>query len=108
MASLDKLFDKGDIDLEDYLEYAPQNVIPFKDRLLKKVRERKELAAQQQAEQEALMSTQPQPDPAAEQQAKLEQQLALKQADHQNRLEVEQLKSQTQLQQAAMRQPAQR
>lgn len=106
MASLDKLFDKQDIDLEDYLEYAPQNVIPFKDRLLKKVRERKELAAQQQAQQEAMMSQQPQVDPAAEQQAKLEQQLALKQADHQNRLEVEQIKSQTALQQAALRQPA--
>ncbi|KGE20053.1 hypothetical protein [Paenibacillus wynnii] len=106
MASLDKLFDKGDLDLEDYLEYAPQNVIPFKDRLLKKVRERKEMAAQQQAQQEAMMSQQPQVDPAAEQQAKLEQQLALKQADHQNKLEVEQIKSQTALQQAAMRQPA--
>lgn len=106
MASLDKLFDKQDIDLEDYLEYAPQNVIPFKDRLLKKVRERKEMAAQQQAQQEAMMSQQPQVDPAAEQQAKLEQQLALKQTDHQNKLEVEQIKSQTALQQAAMRQPA--
>lgn len=108
MASLDKLFDKGDIDLEDYLEYAPQNVIPFKDRLLKKVRERKQQAAQQQAQQEAMMAQQPQADPAAEQQAQLQNQLALKQADHQNKLEVEQLKANTQLQQAALKQPVQR
>ncbi|MEN2765770.1 hypothetical protein [Ornithinibacillus xuwenensis] len=40
MASLDKLFDGQHITLEDYLEFAPQNVIPFKDRLLKRLEER--------------------------------------------------------------------
>lgn len=107
MASLDKLFDGQHIDLEDYLEYAPQNVIPFKDRLLKKVRERKEMAAQQQAMQEQMMAQQPQPDPAAERQAQLQSQMAMKQQEHQQRMEVEQLKAQTALQQTAMRQPIQ-
>ncbi|MCE3202479.1 hypothetical protein [Paenibacillus sonchi] len=107
MASLDKLFDSQNIDLEDYLEYAPQNVIPFKDRLLKKVRERKELAAQQQAMQEQMMAQQPQPDPAAELQAQLQNQMAMKDQEHQQRMEVEQLKAQTALQQTAMRQPIQ-
>lgn len=107
MASLDKLFDGQHIDLEDYLEYAPQNVIPFRERLLKKVRERKELAAQQQAEQEAAVAAQPQPDPVAEQQAKLQNDMAIKQQEHQQRMEVEQLKAQTALQQTAMRQPVQ-
>jgi hypothetical protein len=42
MASLDKLFDGQHISLEDYLEFAPQNVIPFKDRLLKKIEAQKQ------------------------------------------------------------------
>jgi hypothetical protein len=46
MTSLDKLFDGQHITLEDYLQFAPKNVIPFKDRLLKKIQERME---QQQA-----------------------------------------------------------
>ncbi|WP_342440013.1 hypothetical protein NSS79_15405 [Paenibacillus sp. FSL L8-0436] len=108
MASLDKLFDSQNIDLEDYLEYAPQNVIPFKDRLLKKVRERKEQQALVEQQMQSMQQQMPQPDPAAEQEAQLQQQLALKQADHQNKLEVEQLKANTQLQQAAIKQPAQR
>lgn len=107
MSSLDKLYDRDAIDLESYLEYAPNNVIPFKDRLLKKVREQKEQAAQQQALQEQMMAQQQQADPAAEQQAQLQQQMALKQQDHANRMEVEQLKANTQLQQTAMRQPVQ-
>jgi hypothetical protein len=41
MSSLDKLFDGQYISLEDYLEFAPQNVIPFKDRLLKKIEDQK-------------------------------------------------------------------
>lgn len=41
MSSLDKLFDTQQISLEDYLEFAPQNVIPFKDRLLKKIEAQK-------------------------------------------------------------------
>ncbi|MEK8206764.1 hypothetical protein NST41_14320 [Paenibacillus sp. FSL L8-0696] len=107
MASLDRLFDKEEIDLEDYLEYAPNNVIPFKDRLLKKVRAAKEQKAAMEQQMQAMQQQMPQTDPAADQQAKLEQQMALKQADHQNKLEVEQLKANTAIQQAAMRQPAQ-
>ncbi|OMD92993.1 hypothetical protein BSK49_01000 [Paenibacillus odorifer] len=107
MASLDRLFDKEEIDLEDYLEYAPNNVIPFKDRLLKKVRAAKEQQAAMEQQMQAMQQQMPQADPAAEQQAQLEQQVALKQQDHQNKLEIEQLKANTAIQQAAMRQPAQ-
>jgi hypothetical protein len=39
MTSLDKLFDKGAISLEQYLTFAPNNVIPFKDRLLKSIQQ---------------------------------------------------------------------
>lgn len=46
MASLDRLFDGQHITIEDYLEFAPQNVIPFKDRLLKRLEERSEQMAQ--------------------------------------------------------------
>lgn len=98
MASLDKLYDREAIDLEDYLEYAPKNVIPFKDRLLKKVREAKE----QQAVVEQLQQQMPQSDPAAAQQAQLEQQMVMKQQDHAQRMEIEQLKANTQLQKAAL------
>lgn len=48
MTSLDKLFDTGNIMLEDYLQFAPKNVIPFKDRLLKKIQERQEQAMMEQ------------------------------------------------------------
>lgn len=98
MASLDKLYDKQAIDLEDYLEYAPKNVIPFKDRLLKKVREAKE----QQAQLEAQAAQMPQADPAAEAQAQLEQQMVIKDQEHAQRMEVEQLKADTELQKAAL------
>lgn len=40
MQSLDKFYDKKEIDIMDYLELAPKNVIPFKDRL-KKILEKK-------------------------------------------------------------------
>lgn len=42
MTSLDKLYDKGDIDLTQYLQYVPKNVIPFKDRLLKSIEDQQE------------------------------------------------------------------
>lgn len=98
MASLDKLYDKDAIDLEDYLEYAPKNVIPFKDRLLKKVREAKE----QQAQLEAQAAQMPQADPAAQAQAQLEQQMTIKQQEHQQKMEIEQLRANTELQKAAL------
>lgn len=43
MTSLDKLYDKGAITLEQYLKYAPRNVIPFKDRLLKEIQEQQQM-----------------------------------------------------------------
>lgn len=98
MASLDKLYDKQAIDLEDYLEYAPKNVIPFKDRLLKKVREAKE----QQAQLEAQAAQMPPVDPAAQAQAQMEQEMTIKQQEHAQRMEVEQLKANTELQKAAI------
>ncbi|MEH7480244.1 hypothetical protein V7157_03860 [Neobacillus drentensis] len=49
MTSLDKLFDMQQITLEQYLQYAPNNVIPFKDRLLKSIQQQQEEEAQQQA-----------------------------------------------------------
>lgn len=54
MTSLDKLFDTQNITLEDYLQFAPKNVVPFKDRLLKRVQERQE-QEQQMMEQQAAM-----------------------------------------------------
>ncbi|PNQ82688.1 hypothetical protein C1T21_00700 [Paenibacillus sp. F4] len=106
MSSLDKLFDAQQITLDDYLEFAPKNVIPFKDRLLKRIQERQEQQAAQEAAMQQMQAQQPQEDPAAAQEAQLQQQLALKQQDHANRMELEQVKAQTQLQQAAMRQTA--
>jgi hypothetical protein len=35
MSTLDKLYDKGDIDRDIYIELAPDNVIPFKQRMKK-------------------------------------------------------------------------
>jgi hypothetical protein len=43
MSSLDKLFDSQQITLEQYLKYAPRNVIPFKDRLLKDVQQQQQM-----------------------------------------------------------------
>jgi polyhydroxyalkanoate synthesis regulator phasin len=51
MASLDKLFDKGDITFEQYLKYAPRNVIPFKDSLLKSIQQQQEQNQQNQFQQ---------------------------------------------------------
>lgn len=102
MASLDKLYDREAIDLEAYLEYAPKNVIPFKDRLLKKVREAKEQQALLEAQEAQLQQLQPQVDPAAQERAKLEQQMVLKQQEHAQRMEIEQLKANTELQKAAL------
>lgn len=50
MTSLDKLYDKGVLTDEDYLEFAPRNVVPFKDRLLKRLKERQEMLAELERE----------------------------------------------------------
>lgn len=62
MTSLDKLFDTGNIPLEDYLLFAPKNVIPFKDRLLKKIQERQEQAKIQQEQDFELLFAQLSPE----------------------------------------------
>ncbi|MGN7457885.1 hypothetical protein ACTHPH_24000 [Paenibacillus pasadenensis] len=89
MASLDKLYEKQAISTEQYLRYAPKNVVPFKDRLLKELEE--QMQQQQQAE---AMSGAQQADPQAEAAAQLEQQLAIKEREHEQRLELEQVKGQ--------------
>lgn len=60
MTSLDKLFDGQHITIEDYLSFAPKNVIPFKDRLLKKVQERQQQEMAMQQEQQAMQQQQEQ------------------------------------------------
>jgi hypothetical protein len=72
MTSLDKLFDGQFITLEQYLKYVPQNVIPFKDRLLKDIQTQQEEQAmmqQQQAQQQDMMMQQQQQEQMAQQQA---------------------------------------
>ncbi len=69
MTSLDKLFDTQQITLEDYLLFAPKNVIPFKDRLLKKVQERAQQQEQMQQQQAMMQQQQPQEQMAMQQQA---------------------------------------
>ncbi|MGE4213151.1 MAG: hypothetical protein AB7E42_00035 [Anaerotignaceae bacterium] len=53
MATLDKMYDKGDIGLEMYAELAPNNVMPFKE-TLKKLVQRANEQAQLQAQQQAM------------------------------------------------------
>jgi hypothetical protein len=125
MSSLDKLFDGQYITLEDYLEYAPQNVIPFRDRLLKKIEKQKQaqniqvvmqmppelqqlymnsppevqdqMVREFTQQQQAAMQTQ---DP----QEQFKQQTALKEMDNQHDMRKAELQSQTDLQKEAMRQ----
>lgn len=49
MSSLDRFLEKQYISFEQYLKYAPKNVVPFKDRLLKEIQEQEQMAATQQA-----------------------------------------------------------
>lgn len=83
MSSLDKLFDTQAISLEQYLKFAPRNVIPFKDRLLKEVQEQME---QQQMMEQEQMGMQQQQDEEMQQQQTDELQ---RQQDEQLRQELE-------------------
>jgi hypothetical protein len=47
MNTLDKFYDKGDIDISMYLKYVPANVAPFKERMLKDIQENQANAPQQ-------------------------------------------------------------
>lgn len=76
MTSLDKLFDGQYITVDQYLKYAPQNVIPFKDRLLKDIQAQQEQQAmmdaqmaQQQAQQQDMMMQQQQQEQMMQEQA---------------------------------------
>ncbi|RUS42278.1 hypothetical protein [Cohnella sp. AR92] len=82
MTSLDKLYDKQAIDTEQYLEFAPKTVVPFKDRLLKQLRAKAEAAAQN-----------PQPNPMEIEQARSQQQMALKQQDHATEIRKEEIRA---------------
>jgi hypothetical protein len=59
MSSLDKLFDKGDVNLEQYLKYAPKNVVPFKDRLLKEIQKIQEQQMNDQGNADQLIQQLP-------------------------------------------------
>jgi len=89
MSSLDKLFDMQQITLEDYLQFAPRNVIPFKDRLLKKVQERQEQQAVMQQEQQMMQQEQTMMQQQQEQQAMGEQQMMQQQQEAQTQAEEE-------------------
>ena len=58
MATLDKMYDKEDISVDDYIELAPDNVMPFKETLKKRREVAKAEAMKQQAQQQAIMSRQ--------------------------------------------------
>lgn len=46
LSSLDKALDRGDIDYAQYLKYAPHAVVPFRDRLMKELEEKKGIVGQ--------------------------------------------------------------
>jgi hypothetical protein len=60
MSSLDKLFEMQHINIEQYLTFAPQNVIPFKDRLLKSIQKAQEEQMMMQQQQEQMQAQQQQ------------------------------------------------
>jgi hypothetical protein len=47
MNTLDKFYDKGDIDISMYLKYVPANVAPFKERMLKDIQDNQANTPQQ-------------------------------------------------------------
>lgn len=57
MQSLDRFLDNQYITFEDYLEFAPKNVIPFKDRLKRKIEERMQMQAQEQMISDQIMNS---------------------------------------------------
>ena len=66
--TLDKFFDKGVIDLDEYLELVPSNVAPFKDRLKRMIDKKKQEQMQQQQQmpqQDQSQGMQPQEMPMA-------------------------------------------
>jgi hypothetical protein len=51
MNTLDKFYDKGDIDISMYLKYVPANVAPFKERMLKDIQQHQDQQQQQMTQQ---------------------------------------------------------
>ncbi|MFC5775154.1 hypothetical protein [Ectobacillus antri] len=93
MASLDKLFDGQYISLEDYLEFAPKNVIPFKDRLLKKVQQQMEMQREQaiqQATQQVMAEEQMQQAPE-ETDLNMDVQMLYEQAPDELKMQIDQM-----------------
>lgn len=64
MQSLDRFLDQQYITFIDYLEFVPNNVVPFKDRL-KKIIEQRQAEQQAMQQQQAQMQAQQQLDPNA-------------------------------------------
>jgi len=68
LSSLQAMFDKKEINLEQFLRYAPKNVVPYRDRLLKELDEKKgvvgmmEQFVQSMSPEEQQMFSQMQPD----------------------------------------------
>lgn len=94
MSSLDRMLDGQYITFDQYLKFAPKNVVPFKERLLKDIERQREQEAQQ-----------PQVDPMQQAQMQMEmqqqqedrkfmQQAELKQMDHEAKLQLEAMKLQ--------------
>jgi hypothetical protein len=46
LSSLDKFLERGDITFEQYLKFAPKNVVPYRDRLTKELEESKGIVGQ--------------------------------------------------------------
>ncbi|MEK3674612.1 portal protein [Paenibacillus sp. FSL R10-2771] len=66
LSSLDKALDRGDIDYMQYLKYAPHAVVPFRDRLMKEMEEKKgvigqmeQLVASMQPEEREMFQSMP-------------------------------------------------
>ncbi|MFK7696401.1 phage portal protein [Paenibacillus sp. HJGM_3] len=92
MASLDKMLEAQFITFDQYLKYAPKNVVPFKERLLKDL----EAQAAQQVPpvdpmQEAEMQAQMQEKQEAQ---KFQQTAALKEMDNNTKVQIAQINAQ--------------
>lgn len=53
-SSLDKLFDRGDIDVETYVDLSPNTVMPFKERLKEIFKQQREIQQQMPEQQQAV------------------------------------------------------
>jgi hypothetical protein len=84
MTSLDKLHDNQEISLEQYLKYAPQNVIPFKDRLLKDIQKQQQQQAIMQQQQAQMQQQQMAEQQAMQQEQMMQQQQAQAQQEADN------------------------